>query len=395
MGARGEQGMSIDTQLSVVPNSLTTGLLRESPIEKPSGQDPRPVEYVDIPQTDPADDAAVSVSFVQTTLIQTAIEVIGGNIAESGAEEAGETPEPSPANSHGEKIAERILHKIGKRIDHVLKKLAKIESRSNSNVKAIEKRIDQVVREFDKILPKALRGKLAQLQSIGVDHEDGDRLLGDIGDRLLPGVGLLTSSIDSAEVATAASIERERSFSLEVRTQEGDTVTIQIESRNSESTELSASRNEDGVSFRAASESFSSQSLSFTVEGNLNEDEQSAIAGLIRNAEQLSNQFYAGDFEAAFEAAQNLQYDSGEISGFELDLQQRVQATVAASYTEIAQLDEHAEESQPVQSSLAGSIDDLSNRFELDSLFDDAAGLVRQLLDGVLLIHPAAAEDDA
>lgn len=387
--------MSLDNLSSVVPNSLTSNHLRDAVIEKPTARDPRPVEYVDPPQAELGDDVAVSVTFVQTVLIQTAIQVIGGDGAGSGSEEPIETSDPSTANSYGEKIAEKILRKIGKRLDHVLKKLAKIERRSNSNARAIEKRIDQVVREFDRILPRTLRGKLDQLQSIGVDHEDGDRLIGDIRDRLLPGVGELTASIDSTEVVAAVSIERERSFSLEVRTQEGDLVTIQIESRNSESAELSASQIGDGVSFRAATESFSSQSLSFTVEGDLNEDERSAIAELIRNAEQLSNRFYAGDFEAAFEAAQNLQFDSGEISGFELNLQQRVQATVAANYSEIARLDEFSGEPQSVQPSLAGSVEDLSNRFELQSLFDDAAGLVRQLLDGVLLIHPAAAEDDA
>ena len=95
------------------------------------------------------------------------------------------------------------------------------------------------------------------------------------------------------------------------------------------------------------------QSLIFRVEGDLDAEETAAIRDLVRRAEQLSNQFYAGDLEAAFGAAQELQFDAGEISGFELELQQTVQARVAATYREVAALGDLDE---PADTGLAAAL---------------------------------------
>lgn len=120
---------------------------------------------------------------------------------------------------------------------------------------------------------------------------------------------------------------RAREFSFELTTKEGDKITIKASS--SEGLALEAGRGKAGVLNGSYS---SSQSFSLSVEGNLNEDELSAINDLLGRVNDLAGQFFAGNLDAAFAQAMNMGYEAEQIGSFSLNLAQAEIKQVTQAY---------------------------------------------------------------
>ncbi|WP_331346754.1 DUF5610 domain-containing protein [Cellvibrio sp. UBA7661] len=125
---------------------------------------------------------------------------------------------------------------------------------------------------------------------------------------------------------------RAREFSFELRTKEGDIVTIKASSSEGFAVEAGrASRGNQSVSAMNASYS-SSESFSFSIEGELNEDELAAINDLLGRVNDLAGQFFEGNLDSAFEQAMNLGYDAEQIGSFSLNLAQAEIQQVTQAY---------------------------------------------------------------
>ncbi|WP_323814676.1 DUF5610 domain-containing protein [Cellvibrio sp. NN19] len=125
---------------------------------------------------------------------------------------------------------------------------------------------------------------------------------------------------------------RAREFSFELTTKEGDRVTIKATSSEGLAVEAGrAGRGNNSVSAMNASYS-SSQSFSLSIEGELSEDELSAINDLLGRVNDLAGQFFAGNLDAAFDQAMNLGYDAEQISNFSLNLAQAEIQQVTQAY---------------------------------------------------------------
>ena len=125
---------------------------------------------------------------------------------------------------------------------------------------------------------------------------------------------------------------RAREFSFELTTKEGDKVTIKASSSEGLAVEaVRAGRGNNSASALNASYS-SSQSFSLAIEGELNEDELSAINDLLGRVNDLASQFFEGDLDVAFEQALNLGYDAEQIGSFSLNLAQAEIQQVTEAY---------------------------------------------------------------
>ncbi|WP_286807414.1 MULTISPECIES: DUF5610 domain-containing protein [unclassified Marinimicrobium] len=113
-------------------------------------------------------------------------------------------------------------------------------------------------------------------------------------------------------------------FSFELMTAEGDRVAIQANS----SAAVSLSGSGNGSSFSAAA----SRSLSWSVEGDLNADERSAIESLLGGVDRLAEQFFSGDLNGALESAMALGYDREQVASFSLNLSQSSIRQVSETY---------------------------------------------------------------
>ncbi len=120
----------------------------------------------------------------------------------------------------------------------------------------------------------------------------------------------------------------ERDFSFKLRTQDGDFVKITAGASISES---GSYRDGSSVSGSYAE----SSRFSLSVEGQLDEGELAAINDLLSQVGDLSEAFFAGDIEQAFNMALEIGFDENEIAQFSLSLNQSVETKVQAVYQNV------------------------------------------------------------
>lgn len=215
----------------------------------------------------------------------------------------------------------------------------------------------------------------SQLQEMGLLSEDLDAEIGQTYDKVLKGLSALAESLglDDTVIREAQAngpyaeapgaedpgadldleqpaainptsieglVKASRSFEFTVVTREGDQVTV------SAGSQYAAGAWAESGSAGAASSS--RQWLEFSVQGDLNADELAAINDLLGQVNDLSDQFYAGDFDGAFDAALALNFDSDDIAGFALDLRQSMVQKVQKTY---------GQENTPVQGQLQPFVD--------------------------------------
>ena len=137
-----------------------------------------------------------------------------------------------------------------------------------------------------------------------------------------------------------------KSSSISIQTNDGDMVTIDFAEalayQRSEMNAAYVSQNEDGstsaVGYSETSESrYHAVGFSFSVEGELDEDEKAAIGELVQNVSELADEFFNGDLDKAFEQATQLGFDESELSGFSLQMTRTETISVAQAYAQVAE----------------------------------------------------------
>ena len=115
--------------------------------------------------------------------------------------------------------------------------------------------------------------------------------------------------------------------SLFIKTQEGDTVRLKIQT--SEAVKLSASQLEDGDNLvrQMQLQGTSGTQIKFFVNGDLNADELTAITKVIDQAGLLAEDFFANGVDSAFQAASALDIDGQQLAKVGLKLSAREQFT--------------------------------------------------------------------
>jgi len=246
-----------------------------------------------------------------------------------GAAQAFDRFEPLSA----EKVAGNILGFIERRL---LKDAA--EGATDAQLQA---RLDAGLEGFKKGFAEAQK----QLEALASFTPEIQADIDDTRERVLAGVDDLRQRIVDQQLGQPPSDERaddtntSRSegplayryeqarasrFSFELMTAEGDRVAIQANS----SAAVSLSGSGNGSSFSAAA----SRSLSWSVEGDLNADERSAIESLLGGVDRLAEQFFSGDLDGALESAMALGYDREQVASFSLNLSQSSIRQVSETY---------------------------------------------------------------
>ncbi|WP_439509388.1 DUF5610 domain-containing protein [Marinimicrobium koreense] len=246
-----------------------------------------------------------------------------------GAAQAFDRFEPLSA----EKVAGNILGFIERRL---LKDAA--EGATQAQLQA---RLDAGLEGFKKGFAEAQK----QLEALASFTPEIQADIDDTRERVLAGVEDLRQRIVDQQLGQSPSDERAdgantarsegplayryeqaraSQFSFELMTAEGDRVAIQANS----SAAVSLSGSGNGSSFSAAA----SRSLSWSVEGDLNADERSAIESLLGGVDRLAEQFFSGDLNGALESAMSLGYDREQVASFSLNLSQSSIRQVSETY---------------------------------------------------------------
>lgn len=144
----------------------------------------------------------------------------------------------------------------------------------------------------------------------------------------------------SAGMSIAERYQSSSSFELQLQTQDGDEVTVTFGRSSDVSASAAAYTDSNGNRAAAFSMSRSEQvGYSFSIQGNLSEDETAAIRDLFRDVSQMADDFFGNDIQKAFEQAGSMSFDGSQIASFELNMSQSQQYTAAQAYRETQQID--------------------------------------------------------
>jgi hypothetical protein len=187
---------------------------------------------------------------------------------------------------------------------------------------------------------------------------------------------------------TSLSASDEKSGNLLIRTKDGDEVTFSFESLRSfqasqqvsYTSQLTQDQNAvesgdtDGVNF---SQSISAQQttsyqyfersgISFSLKGELDEEELDSIADLVGQVQDLADTFYSGDIDKAFDEALSLGFDDKELVGYALQLNRTTQTEVLKTYENIQHYNDDKNDNSQygnVVSPIAQYLDKMMNTF--------------------------------
>ena len=181
------------------------------------------------------------------------------------------------------------------------------------------------------------------------------------------------------------------SFELQVKTQDGDLVTIKFRQQEREQGGFSLLQT-DGVSQINAMHLKSSHTqMVHTVEGELDEDELTALNGLVEDLQQISESFFDGNVQAAFEQGLNVDYNPEEVAGFSLELRHSVTTLATTRYREISELDSIVAPKLPGLEQVRDLLEQMSNVLrQANQMFEDGRQVASGIVQGFVSQHPKA-----
>jgi len=253
---------------------------------------------------------------------------------------------------------------------------------------------------------------LDELSEIGILNDD---LSNDINQsRILVDEGLTRISkkinndpIDSKyiEANFLSANETARTSDIQITTKEGDKVTIsfsQLYAHYQRSQYIEASNfnvtNEGPAHdkyareptsydryFEHISSSYESLSYAFTIDGDLNDDELTAIYDLIEQISKLQELFFSEDFQKALESASNLTLDE-ELSSAEIDMTLSRKSLAVQTYENVSGTSHNNKAPEEPNSSIGDFVAETKRTFKganqvLAKVGADMPALIKEVID--------------
>lgn len=120
--------------------------------------------------------------------------------------------------------------------------------------------------------------------------------------------------------ASAESYQTSSQASIQIETRDGDIVTIDLSNSTSQQQQSASLQTNDYSGYIYEASSASSNSLSFSVSGELDESELNAISNLVDDIAKTVGQFEKGNVNAALEMSKKIDSQSEELSGFSFNV---------------------------------------------------------------------------
>ena len=199
-----------------------------------------------------------------------------------------------------------------------------------------------------------------------------------VSDRLLDSLNVSGLNYNSSE---------KRSFEFQLRTADGDVVTISMNASRDTAVNYADAEDGEGEGGQLGVSQSQSGDFLFEVKGDLDEDELKAINDLLSQVGDVSATFFEGDIFEAFEMALNIGFDSEEIAGFSLNLRREVSTQVEFTYGQVAQYSPvnggETEKPLSVEDRKLSQLSDFIKMLEEVRLKAEEAGVDRDQLPGM------------
>lgn len=160
-----------------------------------------------------------------------------------------------------------------------------------------------------------------------------------------------STNIQNQEYISAGQSYGESSV-VELVTKEGDKVSISFSQQQSTGFSLSQVNSDNSFTRSLALEAYSSKSFTYTIEGELSDDEKEAIGNLVSQIAEVQESFFGNNIEEAFQRVSAMNVDFNQISSVAFELTQ-TQTLATQSYNSIANMESE-------KANLAAIKDDIS-----------------------------------
>jgi len=176
------------------------------------------------------------------------------------------------------------------------------------------------------------------------------------------------------------------SSDLSIVTADGDNVVIKFE-------QLMANQQSRYIGDNKSIEqqfSYQEVNFSFEVQGELDDQERQSIEQLVSDVAKLQKDFFSGDITSALEKAQELNFNTEEISSLNLQLSMINSNVASRKYTDVANIadKEKAEEKQVIANKIKPVIDFVEQFKKIEEraekLFSKDYSQIKQFYDGIL-----------
>lgn len=277
-----------------------------------------------------------------------------------------------------DKVADRLMGFIEQRLQR--------EQAAGADTSKLEKLLSQAKEGVEKGFADArkildgmgvLKGKVAE--DINATY-----------DKIQSGLKSLQNSLSGTPVsasggALAASstrlVAQAETFDMQITTRDGDRLSISIAKASADWSKSSAALASDGSGTVAVSQSESGSirigAWQVQVDGELDEDEITALKKLFTQVQDISDKFYAGDLSGAFDRALKLDMDGSQLASLSLRLTQSSVHQATDTYQAVAQ------EGTAVNGALLDYAQSLLDALRsTSSLADNAKDVLQQLLQG-------------
>ncbi|MCW8109611.1 DUF5610 domain-containing protein [Alteromonas ponticola] len=295
--------------------------------------------------------AKVSVSSTQTTIgMRMLSQALDNAVVLDGKQNSGRrdktedtTQEEKPSTLFDfEEIAKNVMKFVGNVINGAAKNGASTEKLSELIGQAREgvaKGIAMAEKEIGGLMNDDIAGGIDRSRSLLGEKLDKleERLLG-------PNEANNTRAAQAVSVGTSES----RDGAILIRTKDGDELSLNFESLrqfqyNQQSMVSIRDNAVEGNGAGSAGELTDMQSysfretagISFSLKGELDEDEMEAIAELVDQAHDLADTFFSGDMDKAFEQALKIGFNDEELAGFAMQLNHTKQTEVVQAYQNV------------------------------------------------------------
>lgn len=207
------------------------------------------------------------------------------------------------------------------------------------------------------------------------------------------------NKIDQATVSSASVARYQQSYqysgtmTMNITTKEGDEVKVDFRQLYAQYQEYSQRMEREdgpsGVRYFETKELLEmtafEERFAFSVEGDLNEEELAAIFDIFEQVDKLTDNFFNGDIEKAFQQAIDLQIDYGQISKFSLDLEQSYAQVQRYQEVQAQQANENAEKPGLDLNDLPPYLQQMQAVVDkLDEYFEQAQEMFDQMMAGSL-----------
>ena len=191
------------------------------------------------------------------------------------------------------------------------------------------------------------------------------------------------TGLQSASLA-AHDMKRAETFEMEIKTREGDTVKLSYSVNQSAGFKASRIADDGGITQTLSAYSSKSENLTFSVQGDLNDDEKQAIANLMKGVDKLAQDFYGGDMQGAMRHAMALDMDKEQLSSLSLDLGYTQSRSAITAYRQVGALDRNGNGLAPLNQREIGTLGDFNQGLEATlreagRFFQDADQMVKKL----------------